>query len=362
VTPTRLLDTRSGLGGPAAPFGATETRTLTVTGGVVPEDASGVVLNTTVTGPSLGGYLTVFPTGVARPGTSNLNFGAGITIPNLVTTGVGSGGTVSIYNDNGTTHVIADVVGYYRAAAGARYAPIAPIRLLDSRSGQGGPASPWGAGETRSFTIAGGFVPVDATAAVVNVTVTEGTAESFLTVFPAGVARPVASNLNFVPGQTIPNLVIVGIGSARQVSIYNNAGSVHVLADVVGYYKPGSLGGRFTPVTPKRLLDTRLTSALGGGEVRPLVVRGGSTTIPTAATAVVTNVTAVGPSTGGYLTVFPAGTTRPLASNLNFGANQTIPNLVIAGVGTTGAGLDKIAIYNDSGPVHVLSDVVGYFT
>ncbi|MEZ5208146.1 MAG: hypothetical protein R2690_14500 [Acidimicrobiales bacterium] len=73
---------------------------------------------------------------------------------------------------------------------------------------------------------------------VLNVTAVGATAPSHVTAWPNGVSMPVASNLNFSTGQTIPNLVVVGIGSGGQIRLFNNAGSVHLIADVVGYFMP----------------------------------------------------------------------------------------------------------------------------
>lgn len=359
VTPARLLDTRTGTGGISRPLGPGETRELVVTGAVVPADAKAVVLNVTVASAGGDGYLTVFPSGLARPLASNLNFARGETVANLVTSGIGAGGRVSLYNDTGANEVIADVVGYYREQAGAGFSAVAPTRLLDSRTGAGGSNRPWGAAETRELAVTGSVVPADATAVVMNLTVTQPTAVSFLTVFPSGVTRPLASNLNVVPGLTVPNLVVVGVGQAGRISIYNDSGTAHVIGDVVGYYRPGS-GSRFTAVAPTRLLDTRTVQALGPGETRDLVVRGGGTPVPQTARAVVLNVTATQPDVGGYVTVFPSGTPRPLASNLNFGPGKTIPNLVVAAPGVGGPGADRISLYNDTGRVHLIADVVGY--
>ncbi len=69
-----------------------------------------------------------------------------------------------------------------------------------------------------------------------NVTVTEPSAASFLTAWPAGQALPLAANLNYVAGQTVPNLVVAKVGAGGKVSLYNAAGSTHVVADVVGWY------------------------------------------------------------------------------------------------------------------------------
>jgi hypothetical protein len=79
-------------------------------------------------------------------------------------------------------------------------------------------------------------VPASGVAAVVlNVAVTAPVSAGFISVYPTGVARPTASNLNFVAGQTIANLVVVGVGSNGNVSLYNASGGTHLVADVAGY-------------------------------------------------------------------------------------------------------------------------------
>jgi hypothetical protein len=82
----------------------------------------------------------------------------------------------------------------------------------------------------------GGVPATGVSAVVVNITATEPTAGSYLTAFPTGTAKPLASNLNFGPGQTIPNLVVVKLGAGGKFSLYNAVGSTHVIADVVGWY------------------------------------------------------------------------------------------------------------------------------
>ena len=60
----------------------------------MPGSTEGVLLNTTIVGPSGGGFLTVYPCGTTPPNASNLNFAAGQVVPNLVDAKIGSGGTV----------------------------------------------------------------------------------------------------------------------------------------------------------------------------------------------------------------------------------------------------------------------------
>jgi hypothetical protein len=86
----------------------------------------------------------------------------------------------------------------------------------------------------------GGAVPAGASGVVMNTTVTNGTAPSFVTVFPAGGSVPTASNLNFAPGQTIPNLVVSRVSPAGAIALYNQQGTVDIIGDVTGYFAPSS--------------------------------------------------------------------------------------------------------------------------
>jgi len=109
------------------------TTVLPVAGrGGVPSDAKAVTLNVTSTGSLGAGFVTVFPCGSSRPNTSNLNFAAGATVANAVTTSVGDGGAVCIYN-SAPTHVIVDVSGYFSPST--RFGSVVPARLIDTRGG-----------------------------------------------------------------------------------------------------------------------------------------------------------------------------------------------------------------------------------
>ena len=372
LPPARVLDTRTGNGAPMGPVGPGAVLSFVVTGrgGVPATDVSAVVLNMTVVAPTAGSYMTVWPTGEQMPTASNLNYSPGQTVPNLVKVKVGSGGQVSVFNAAGTVHVLADVAGWYKAGAdpteGARYNAISPSRILDTRTGNGAPVATVGPGAAVDLQVTGrGGVPATGVSAVaMNVTVVGPSApSSYLTAWPTGETRPTASNLNYVAGDVVPNLVIVKVGASGAVSLYNDAGQTHILSDVVGWYSaPAGPGTIYAPLSPARILDTRTgngapTAPISGGSPLELQVtgRGG---VPLAdVAAVVLNVTAVNPTAESYMTVWPTAEPRPTASNLNYRAGAVVPNLVIVKVGLNG----KVSLYNDSGQTNVIADVVGWF-
>ncbi len=121
------------------------------------------------------------------------------------------------------------------------FTPLAPERILDTRTGNGvAAAGKLAAGATLNLQVAGrAGIPAEATGVVLNLTATEGTAPSFLTLFPTGAPQPNASSINFVAGDNIANMITVKLGTGGQVTVFNFAGDVHVLADVAGYYVAG---------------------------------------------------------------------------------------------------------------------------
>jgi LPXTG-site transpeptidase (sortase) family protein len=366
ISPTRLLDTRSGVGAGAGKVSAGSTLSVVVAGtGGVPSGATAVVLNVTATGTNGGGYVSVFPVGVATPTVSNLNADqAGQTLANLVTVPVGSGGKVNVFSSVGT-HLIADVFGYYEAAKSAkegRFVPLAPTRAYDSRG-----RSRLAANGTLRVPLAK-WVPGDAVAVVLNVTVDQPSDRGFITAWAGGTPQPGTSNLNIdYPDQTVANQVIVPV-TAAGVDVYSSA-ATDVIVDLAGYFSGPSSAlastGLFVPISPERLLDTRgdgVLNPLGNG-VRPLpgwtvempVI--GRAAIPAGASAVAMNTTLVDAGRPGYITVYPAGVPLPNASNVNaMRRGHTIANHVVVPITSRGAALFSF------GGGHMLADVSGYFT
>jgi hypothetical protein len=386
--PRRLLDTRDGIGvarkGTIGPNSQIDLR-VEGFGGVPSSGVAAVVLNVTVTSPTASSFVTVWPTGQPRPNASNLNFTAGQTVANLVTVKVGAGGQVSLYNYAGNTHLIADVAGYYGdgtidpAPGGSTFVPLSPpVRLEDSRPGssQKGPiVGPIQGGTQENDLLIGGVgpVPTDATAVVLNVTVTSPTAAGWLTVYPETVLQqnppPMTSNLNFSKNQTVPNQVVVDLKSSSPsaASFFVSAGSANIIVDLAGYFTgPGDpSGSRFFPVVDHRILDTRtniggFSTPIGAKQAIDVAVTGQGGVIDgtNGATAVVMNTTATAPTASSYMTVYPDDAALPIASNLNYGARLTVPNLVSTALGKTSGAVD---IFNYAGTVQAIADVAGWY-
>ncbi|MDR1998463.1 MAG: hypothetical protein LBQ06_00765 [Frankiaceae bacterium] len=374
LTPARILDTRIGYGAPLRPVNPGEALPLQVSGrgGVPASGVAAVVLNVTVTGPTAAGWIAAYPDGVTYPGVSNLNFNPGLTTANRVVVQLGAGGRVDLGNGSGgTVQLIADVSGYFLAGAPSApgmFGSLSPARLLDTRSGLGAPVGEIAPGGTVALQVTGrGAVPVTGVSAVaLNVTATEPTAAGWAAAYPDGMDWPGVSNLNFLPGQTIPNLVVVPVGANGKVSLRNGSGgTLHLVADVSGYFLAGAPvnAGALGALSPQRVLDTR--DGTGIGAPTPVGPYGtvalnlaGKAGVPASGvSAVVLNVTVTQPSASGWIAAYAHGRLYPGSSNLNFAAGQTIPNLVIAPVSPDGT----VDLLNGSaGTVQLIADVFGY--
>ena len=360
LNPTRLLDSRvPGTPGFDGRLQQGAPRWLTVTKGDVPRSAAAVVLNVTVTGSSANSFLNVWPAGEGAPNASSVNFAAGQTIPNLVTVPVGVDGQVAFATNQGSTDVVVDVMGWFDDGNGAGdgWVGIDPTRIVDTRTTGPGSLGKVKAGTPRPVAVGGPAIPADASALVLNVTVTEGTAGSFLTVWPQGRTQPTASNLNFAAGETTANAVVVQrVGADGAIDLANAVGEVHVIVDVVGYFTPVA-GSRFFPRAPTRVLDDRTGTGASGpwhpGETRSVPFTSGLSANVTGAAA---NVTVTNGTSGSFLTVFPHGAPKPTASTINFGPGQTIANHTMVRVVD-----EQVDIANHLGSVDVLADVVGYY-
>ncbi|MEP7112950.1 MAG: hypothetical protein ABI862_06770 [Ilumatobacteraceae bacterium] len=257
--------------------------------------------------------------------------------------------------------IVAPAAVVHAAPPGASaYVPVSPYRILDTRIGLGF-SRRVNLGE--AFTLGVTGVPSEASAVVLNLTVTAPTGPGFVTVYPTGVERPNASSINVDrAGQTIANLVTVPIGTGDSVDIYSQP-AADLIADVQGYYTPTEAehSGRFVPVNPTRLLDTRSpnaihTGALSAGAQVDIDVAG-LAGLRTDATAAALKVTVTESTASGFWTVFPTGTAPPTVSNLNVeGAGGTIANQVLASLNG-----GRTTVFSQSGG-HLIVDLVGWFT
>ena len=226
--PDRAFDSRTG----GVKVGAGQVVTFPVVGhGGVPAGTPSVALNLTIDQPDAAGFASVFASGAPVPLTSNVNFAAGQTRPNVVFAPVGADGQVSVFVSTGA-HVIADVFGWYSTASDAElFKPVKPKRVWDSRQHAIIPA---GGELTLKVTDIVG-VPSTATAVVLNVTVTAPAGSGFLTVHAANVPRPETSNVNYVSSQTVPNVVITGVSVDGRIKIWTFS-DAHIIVDVAGWF------------------------------------------------------------------------------------------------------------------------------
>jgi hypothetical protein len=360
VTPTRIVDTRSGFGF-ARKLAANETAPITVVGGpaVVPANATAVVLNVTMTDPLRGGYLSAWGAGDAQPIASIINVEqTGQTIANLVTVPVGAGGVVNVFSSV-ASHVIIDVQGYYLPAPTAtagRFVPLNPTRILDTRN----TAKVAGGTEIVVDVATPVTLPADTAAAVLKVTVTDASGEGYWTVYPNAGTRPTVSNLNAAKaGDAISNQAIVPLAGGK-VRVFAERGG-NVIIDIVGSYTgasaPSTTDGLFTPVSPGRVVDTREgNQKLGLRRTIEVPVANRFGVPASGVAAVVLNATLAPSTNAGFLTLWPARTYRPGASSLNANvADQTIAGHVITPVTANG-----FALFSDGGG-HVIADISGWF-
>jgi len=241
--------------------------------------------------------------------------------------------------------------------------PVTPARILDTRVNGSGPLRQ---AQSRAVQVAGlGGVPADAVGVVLNVTATDTTSSSYLTVWPtsSGGTRPNASNLNWDrPGQTVANLVYTALGTGGQVSIHNNMGNASVIVDVFGYFESSDVAGGlgFVPVTPNRALDTRDGTGGPAGAIGPhgtrTVAIGAANGLSPDAQAIVTNLTITHPTAESYLTMWPTGTAQPATSNINMLPKDTRANAALAMLGG-----GSVSLYNNLGSTDAIIDVMGQY-
>jgi hypothetical protein len=235
------------------------------------------------------------------------------------------------------------------AAAGA-YRPITPVRLLDTRSG-----GRLESGSTLTVP-ADTVVPAGATAVLANITVTDAAAAGYVTVWPSGQERPTASVVNPAAGETRANTAVVPLGADGRFLLYSSS-PAHVIVDVSGFWAAVPDGvtreGRFVPVEPVRITDTRSAGPVAGQSSYPVVL---PPVVPADASAVAVVVTVTEATGAGYWTAYPPGEVRPAVSTVNVTTGGTRANLAWVAP-RDGA----VEVFSQSGG-HLVVDLVGYVT
>lgn len=365
IDPTRIADTRNGTGVPLAKVGAGHTITVALPSSAPGVPASGItaaVVNVTAVGASASTYLSVYPTGaVGGSSSSSVNVAPGVPIPNLVIVKANAAGNITVYNSVGNVDVLVDLEGYFARDSNDLFTAQSPTRILDTRSGTGAPAGKVGPAGSITLHVAGaGGLPASGIDAVtLNVTAVGASTTTYVSAFPTGFAGgPLSSNLNVPRSKAVANLVITKVSSSGDVTLYNSAGTVDLIADVAGYYGTGS-GLSLAPIAPVRILDSRGGGALGTAAAASFLVAASGTRPG----AVVLNLTGVQPTSVTYLSLFPVNVSAAvgkLSSALNLGPGGVRANLATTAIAAGNPVLE--GVYNSVGTIDVLADVAGYFS
>ena len=368
--PVRLLDTRSG-NGLSGKLVANTPRTFQVTGrAVIPVGATAVTGNVTVVGETASWAVYLGPDSTPSPSTSTLNFIKGDVTANGLTVAVSPTGTLSatyMSTAGNTTDLVFDVTGYFTPdTTGATYHALTPARLLDSRKGLG-LSGKLVANIPATFAVRGhGGVPTTATAVTGNVTAVNSTNSWAVYLGPTPVAKPSTSTLNFKRRQVVANNLTVGLSptgtlSATYLSTAGN--TTDLVFDVTGYYTADLTGATYVPITPVRLLDTRVGNGLWGKLVAgvpgtfPVSGRG---RIPPGIVAVSGNVTVVNQSNSWAVFVGPNPVASPSTSTINFGRGEVKANGLTVALSVTGT-LSATYLSSAGNKTDLVFDATGYF-
>ncbi|GAA5195253.1 hypothetical protein GCM10023322_61570 [Rugosimonospora acidiphila] len=367
--PQRVYDSRGALGGDGIPANGKVSLPSVLFGGTASNSGlEAVLLNVTVTNPKANGYLVAVEHATQIP-TSNVDFTAGQTVANHVVVRISRGNNIDFINaSSGPIDLLIDTIGIQTQGPGTdSYHPEGPVRLLDTRTTLGGSPGAVPSGGSVTLQVAGvSGVPADATAVVMNLTITDTKSAGFVTAYGHGTTRPGISDADWAAGQTGTALVVVPLTDGKVVLYNSGPGTADFVADLLGYYSDHGSGAVFLPSEePQRALDTR--SGLGtGGHIAKL--KSGQTLVlpvtsfvdapASGVSAVEVDLIATNPSSTGYITAYPDGAARPTASSVDFTGGQTAANMTITPVGADGA----IALYNGGGAtVDLLVDIYGAY-
>lgn len=255
ITPCRIVDTRSGLGGykglikngQSVKFPIRNAPPCNVVG-----SAAAVAVNITIADTASPGWVALFPGDGTWPGVSNINFLMGDFVANGAVVPLSASGALDLASlaafQPGAegTNLILDVTGYFVPIGGLSFYPIAPCRVVNTQTGLGGFTGllPNGLPGTK-FTIKGAApcnIPSDAAAIAVNATVVNSRSQGWIALFPGSAPWPGVSNVNFFANDTIANGAIVPVSpGAQDLTVLAAAVSGPTVAylqlDLTGYFK-----------------------------------------------------------------------------------------------------------------------------
>jgi hypothetical protein len=383
LTPTRIVDTRTGLGG--VPNGPTRSLVVSTASraGIPATGVSAIAVNITVTGGAVPGFVTAYPTGSPRPPTSNVNFAQRQTVSQMAVVPVNDAGQFTL-KATAPAQLAVDVEGYFTSPDAATtqglFNPLYPARIMDSRTGFGAVSPGPGGTSVLQVTDRGGVPATGVSAVVINTTITGPTERGYVTAYPTGSRRPATPTITFTPDQTVANRAIVPVGTGGRISFYNAAGTTELLIDVTGYFTDGlgsSTGGYYVPVPVSRVVDTRFwqtSSYMSTRTLKTQKIAGETCVLSPSRTlcgralvppitahprpiAALLNVTAVPTGVSGYLTAFPADSPAPASSDVNFTDGAAVSSLAFVGLSSRG----EVSVHNSGGFANVVEDVCGYF-
>jgi CSLREA domain-containing protein len=369
IAPVRLLDTRTNLG-LSGQFTANTARSVLIAGrGGIPNGAVAITANLTVVGQQGAGYLSVTPTLNNNPSTSALNFPLGDVRANNITSPLGSGKLSIVYKAAAgkKTHVVLDVTGYFlENSTGATYHALTPARLLDTRVANGLNGA-FAAHTVRDFDVAGrGGVPANARAVTGNLTVVGQKAAGYVTLGPSLADNPKTSTINFPLGDTRANGITVRLaadGHLDAIYVAPLGKTAHLVFDVTGYYLEDLSGSKFYPLTPGRVLDTRVSNGLSGSfksDIARALKIEGRVGVPAAADAVTGNLSVVGQTDDGYVSMTKALDNTPDTSALNFPIGDVRANGVTGPLSNSGT-VGLVFKASAGKTTNLILDITGYF-
>jgi uncharacterized repeat protein (TIGR03803 family) len=367
VTPCRLVDTRTTPDGPfAGPSIATGTsRNFTIPQNTtcnIPSTAAAYSLNVAVIPSTSLGFLTLWPAGQTQPVAATVSSTDGRVRSNAAIVPAGTGGAISAFASN-TTDLVMDIDGYFTTAPTAlEFYPVTPCRVVDTRNATGsfgGPSITANTSRTFPLPTSSCNLPATAQAYSLNLTAVPQGPLGFLTAWPAGQTQPGTANLSSTTGTVTASAAIVPAGTSGSIDAYAS-NTTDLVIDVDGYFAPAGTGGlSLYTLPPCRVLDSRQlsdaqTTQPFSGELDENI-QASACGVPVGAQAYVLNATAVPSTPLGFLTLWPQGTTQPLAATLSALDATVTSNLAI--VPTTNGAISTYA----ANPTQLIMDLFGYF-